>query len=183
MASLSSRPGLFLKKMCDVVFKNIFVINHIKNSILEDFKMSVLLFIVPLFAIGLTLTPMVPILNSAGSGCSVKNRFLLHFCMFFGIFLLTAIVLFAMGMTASAATASSSAQGGSDNGLRYIGAALSTGIASIGAGFGVGGAAPAAIGACSENPKSFVKAMIFVVLGEGLAIYGLVISFLILFAK
>ncbi len=120
--------------------------------------MNILLFVVPLFAIGLTLTPLVPIVTAAESGCSVRNRFLLHFCMFFG-------------------------ENASSDGLRYIGAALSTGIASIGAGFGVGGAAPAAIGACSENPKSFVKAMIFVVLGEGLAIYGLVISFLILFAK
>ena len=145
--------------------------------------MNILLFVLPLFAIGLTLTPLVPILTAAESGFSVKNRFALHFCMFFGVFLLTAIILFAMGMTASAATGSTSAQNASSDGLRYIGAALSTGIASIGAGLGVGGAAPAAIGACSENPKSFVKAMIFVVLGEGLAIYGLVISFLILFAK
>ena len=183
MASRLSRPGLFLKKICSVVFKHIFYDKLYKKYYLEDFKMSVLLFVVPLFAIGLTLFPLLGILTSTKSGCSVKNRFLLHFCMFFGVLLLTAVILIAMGMTASAATASTTAQSASSDGLRYIGAALSTGIASIGAGFGVGGAAPAAIGACSENPKSFVKAMIFVVLGEGLAIYGLVISFLILFAK
>ena len=41
--------------------------------------------------------------------------------------------------------------------------------------------APAAIGAISENEKSFSKALIFVALGEGVAIYGLLISILILF--
>ena len=40
--------------------------------------------------------------------------------------------------------------------------------------------APAAIGAFSENPKSFGKALIFVALGEGVALYGLLISILIL---
>ena len=142
--------------------------------------MSILLFVLPLFAIGLTLVPFIPALTSAKNGCSVKNPFLLHFCMFFGVLLLTTIILLVMGMTASAATPSTSAQGGSDNGLRYIAAALSVGIASIGGGIGVGGAAPAAIGAYSENPKSFFKAMVFVVLGEGFGLYGLVISFLIL---
>ena len=41
-------------------------------------------------------------------------------------------------------------------------------------------AAPAAIGAFSENPKAFGKALIFVALGEGVALYGLLISILIL---
>ena len=38
----------------------------------------------------------------------------------------------------------------------------------------------AAIGAVSEDPKSFGKSMIFVVLGEGVALYGLLISILII---
>ena len=41
-------------------------------------------------------------------------------------------------------------------------------------------AAPAAIGAFSEDPKAFGKALIFVALGEGVALYGLLISFMIL---
>jgi DNA-binding transcriptional regulator LsrR (DeoR family) len=44
----------------------------------------------------------------------------------------------------------------------------------------VAAGAPAAIGAVSEDPKSFVKALIFVVLGEGIALYGVLISILIL---
>ena len=41
-------------------------------------------------------------------------------------------------------------------------------------------AAPAAIGATSEDPKAFGKALIFVALGEGIALYGLLVSILIL---
>ena len=50
----------------------------------------------------------------------------------------------------------------------------------MGAGIAVAAAAPAAIGAVSEDPKSFGKSMIFVVLGEGVALYGLLISILII---
>ncbi len=43
----------------------------------------------------------------------------------------------------------------------------------------VSASAPAAIGAVSEDPKAFGKAIIFVALGEAVAIYGFVISILI----
>ena len=77
-------------------------------------------------------------------------------------------------------TTAAAVQTGSD-GLKYLAAALSTGLGSIAAGIAVGAGAPAAIGAISENEKSFSKALIFVALGEGVAIYGLLISILILF--
>ena len=50
----------------------------------------------------------------------------------------------------------------------------------IGAGIAVGSGAPAAIGALTEDPKSFGKALIFVVLGEGIALYGMLIAILII---
>ncbi len=62
----------------------------------------------------------------------------------------------------------------------FIGAALSIGLSAIGAGIALAAGAPAAIGAVSEDPKSFGKAMIFVVLGEAVALYGFVIAFMIL---
>lgn len=65
-------------------------------------------------------------------------------------------------------------------GMAYLGAALSTGLAGIGGGIAVGGGAPAAIGALTEDPKSFGKSLIFVALGEGIALYGMLISILIL---
>lgn len=50
---------------------------------------------------------------------------------------------------------------------------------ALAAGIAVASAAPAAIGATSEDPKAFGKAMIFVALGEGIALYGLLIAILI----
>ena len=64
--------------------------------------------------------------------------------------------------------------------MGYLGAALSTGLASIGAGIAVAAAVPAAIGLYSEDPKSFGKGLIFVALGEGIALYGILISILII---
>ena len=67
-------------------------------------------------------------------------------------------------------------------GMAFLATALVTGLSGIGGGIAVASAAPAAIGATSENPKVFSKALIFVALGESIAIYGLVISIL-LFSK
>jgi V/A-type H+-transporting ATPase subunit K len=61
-----------------------------------------------------------------------------------------------------------------------IGAALSTGLAAIAAGFAVSNTGSAAIGAISEKPELFGQSLIFVGLAEGIAIYGMLISFLIL---
>lgn len=79
-----------------------------------------------------------------------------------------------------AGTAALAADSGFATGMGYLAAALVTGLAAIGAGIAVAAAAPAAIGAFSEDPKSFGKSLIFVALGEGVAIYGLLISILIL---
>ncbi len=66
------------------------------------------------------------------------------------------------------------------DGMKYLGAALATGLSCIGGGIAVGKGAPAAIGAAAEDPKNFGKAIIFVALGEGIALYGMLISILIL---
>ncbi|WP_139904322.1 ATP synthase subunit C [Clostridium thermarum] len=65
-------------------------------------------------------------------------------------------------------------------GLGYLAAALSTGLATIGTGYAVGTVGSAALGAVSEDPKLFGKTLIYVGLGEGIAIYGLIISIMIL---
>jgi len=62
----------------------------------------------------------------------------------------------------------------------FIGAGLVTGLGAIGTGIAVSSAAAAAIGSISENENNFGKAMIFVAMAEGIAIYGLLISFMIL---
>ena len=64
--------------------------------------------------------------------------------------------------------------------IGLVAAALATGLAGIGGGMAVASAAPAAIAANSENEKTFGKSLIFVALGESIALYGLVISIMIL---
>ena len=61
-----------------------------------------------------------------------------------------------------------------------LAAGLVTGLAGIGGGIAVAAGAPAAIAATSEDPKSFGKSIIFVALGESIALYGVVIAILIL---
>lgn len=68
----------------------------------------------------------------------------------------------------------------SPSGMGFIAAALSTGFATIGAGYAVGAVGSSALGAVSEDPKILGKTLIFVGLAEGIAIYGLIISILIL---
>ena len=68
----------------------------------------------------------------------------------------------------------------SSNGLAYLAAGLSTGLAAIGAGYAVATVGAAALGALSEDPKVFGKTLIYVGLAEGIAIYGLIISIMIL---
>ena len=74
------------------------------------------------------------------------------------------------------------AQADNSKGLTMIAAGLAVGLAGIGGGIAVGSGAPAAIAATSEDPKSFAKSMLFVALGEAIAIYGLVIALLMLFS-
>jgi V/A-type H+-transporting ATPase subunit K len=61
-----------------------------------------------------------------------------------------------------------------------LAAAIATGVASLGAGIAVSGTGAAAIGAIVEKPESIGRAFIFVGLAEGIAIYGLIIAFMVL---
>lgn len=78
---------------------------------------------------------------------------------------------------ATAATTSNSDNG---KGLGLLAAAIVTGLSGVGGGIAVAAGAPAAIAATSEDAKAFGKALIFVALGESIALYGVVISILIL---
>lgn len=80
--------------------------------------------------------------------------------------------------TATESTESSAKD--NSKGLGLLAAGLVTGLAGIGGGIAVAAGAPAAIAATSEDPKAFGKALIFVALGESIALYGVVISILIL---
>jgi V/A-type H+-transporting ATPase subunit K len=61
-----------------------------------------------------------------------------------------------------------------------LAAAIATGLATVGAGIAVSGTGAAAIGAIAEKPEFIGRAFIFVGLAEGIAIYGLIIAFMVL---
>ncbi len=111
---------------------------------------------------------------------NVKKRVFAQIATFAGVFTLAFVVSGVSVFAEETTTTTASIDGTLAQGLGFIAAALATGCSSLAAGIAVGNAAPAAIGAFSENPDNFGKSMIFVALGEGCAIYGLLISILII---
>ena len=65
-------------------------------------------------------------------------------------------------------------------GLGMLGVALATGLSVLGAGNAVAVVGAAALGAIAEKPELFGRTLVFIGLAEGLAIYGLIVSILIL---
>jgi V/A-type H+-transporting ATPase subunit K len=61
-----------------------------------------------------------------------------------------------------------------------LAAALATGASSLASGYAVAKLGAAAVGALAEKPDLFGRLLIFVGLAEGIAIYGVIISILIL---
>jgi V/A-type H+-transporting ATPase subunit K len=82
--------------------------------------------------------------------------------------------------SALAAEAAAAAVGGEALSWGFIGAAVATGLAALGAGIAVANVGAAAIGAIAEKPELFGRLLILVGLAEGIAIYGLIVSILIL---
>ena len=62
----------------------------------------------------------------------------------------------------------------------FVAAALATGLSSLGAGIAVASVGSAAIGALAEKPELLGRTLIMIGLAEGIAIYGLIVSILIL---
>ena len=136
--------------------------------------------LLPLAVVIMLFMPLVPIVRVVKTGKKAKNAIIFNLCSFFAVIAL-AIILPVGQLIGFAATDTAAAVVDSTKGMAYLGAAIATGLSCVGCGIAVGGAAPAAIGAVAEDPKSFVKSLIFVALGEGVAIYGILISILILF--
>lgn len=62
----------------------------------------------------------------------------------------------------------------------FIAAAAVTGLSALGAAYAVAVVGGAAMGAVAEKPETAGRALIFVGLAEGIAIYGLIIAIMIL---
>ncbi|MBF0626624.1 MAG: H+transporting two-sector ATPase C subunit [Magnetococcales bacterium] len=93
----------------------------------------------------------------------------------------TSIVFFAApALAGGGAAAAPAGNGVIEPGMGYLAAALATGLSALAAGFAVAHVGSAAIGAITEKPELLGRMLILVGLAEGIAIYGLIISILIL---
>ena len=138
--------------------------------------MTVLEFILP--ALVVISLPLIKVFTGKVSVKSAKIRLATHVAGFAGA---VCLALYLAAVTNGVyAEETAVITGTIAQGLGFVAAALATGLSALGAGIAVAAAAPAAIGAFSENEKNFGKSLIFVALGEGVAIYGLLISILII---
>lgn len=151
------------------------------------------------FYAALIIVPAVVLMLSAFftfrsrfNGKSAKKSMRINFVTFLVLILMVSILAFGVSATSEAPNTDASPVQTTEqvteetvsatqaNGLGLLAAGLVTGLAGIGGGIAVAAGAPAAIAATSEDPKSFGKSLIFVALGESIALYGVVISILIL---
>lgn len=134
----------------------------------------------PLIAVVLVILPLFFMYKKGVSAENAKFKLISQISIFVGVFIIAVVFQFG-GISALAEGETVNAIVGTQaQGLGFLAAALATAASAIGAGIAVAAAAPAAIGAISENSENFGKAIIFVALGEGVAIYGLLISILII---
>ncbi len=135
-----------------------------------NFVIGIAILIV-LFTIGLG----VVLYRSKEGWGALKVRNIMKASIFSYIILIALFMLVLMPSVVNAASADNPSAG-----FGFLAAGLSTGLATIGAGYAVGAVGSSALGAVSENPRILGKTLIFVGLAEGIAIYGLIISIIIL---
>ncbi len=135
--------------------------------------------ILAMFSVGLTIMAGVYLMKRQALTDSgkLKQYLRINIALYLPLMLLAIAIL--VPDIVHAATEQAAA-GGGDKGIGLIAAALSTGLATIGTGYAVGAVGSSALGAVSEDPKILGRTLIFVGLAEGIAIYGLIISILIL---
>lgn len=139
---------------------------------------NVLFFTIPAIAIFAAILAGLRSMTKTGSG---KKALRTHFITL-GV-MVTLLLGCTMGVSAAGEAAEAvqtAAQSSASAGMGMLSAGLCTGLAGIGGGIALASGVPAAIGATSENPKAFGKALIFVALGETIALYGFIMSFMIL---
>jgi V/A-type H+-transporting ATPase subunit K len=112
---------------------------------------------------------------------------------FIHVSLLATLAIVLLGVTAAtlfAATPSQTTKASLDTevhkaivgnvGSGLIAAGIAAGVSALAAGVAVAYVGAAAVGAVSEKPEVFGRTIIFVALGEGIAVLGLVIAIMIL---
>ena len=122
-----------------------------------------------LFLVALVLTIVLPIIVyfvGEQSKGRFKRTMLTNCITFFSVFLFATVFLFTNTASAKVASDSTISSG--------------IGLSCIGSGYAVASSASAALGALSEDSSIFGKALIFVALAEGIALWGFIVAFLIL---
>lgn len=129
--------------------------------------------------IALILSIVIPF-GAFAAGEKTKGRYKtalgVNVFLFFGTLIVSSILMFSGNAFAAEAVSETSGA----LGMGCVAAALSTGMSCIGGGIAVSAAASAALGAISEDGSILGKSLIFVGLAEGVCLYGLIISFMIL---
>lgn len=134
-----------------------------------------------LVLLAIVIIPLAIVFFMKKRGNNRKSPLIVNFCLFFG--LIATAVVFLFSQSAEAATASAEQLTNSSaftTGMQYIAAALAVGLSGIGGGIAVASSASAALGALSESDEIFGKSLIYVGLAEGVALYGLLIAFMII---
>lgn len=149
--------------------------------------MGSLYFIIPAIFVALSVGLTVMFIKK---GFSAKKAIIAQICsvvLFSGIFSCVSLSTASAATQGNSSTTTSQSKSNSDDSagkiafsIGLVGAALAIGLACIGGGIAVASGAPAAIAAISENPKVLGKSLVFVALGEGFGIYGLLIAIMII---
>jgi V/A-type H+-transporting ATPase subunit K len=103
-----------------------------------------------------------------------------------GVLLTAAVLLLLLAVSGTTAdqptlaTAAAAQDTAAPNGSALIGAAIAVAGSSVGAAIAVAYTGSAALAAMSERPELFGRAMVIVGLAEGIAIYGLIVAFVLI---
>lgn len=99
-------------------------------------------------------------------------------------FVVAQVGLVLLGMQDVMAAEPAAAQGAREvsvgMGLALIGAGIPTAVATIAAGIAVGPVGAAALAVIADKPEAFGRSLVYLGLAEGIAIYGLVVTILML---
>jgi V/A-type H+-transporting ATPase subunit K len=119
-------------------------------------------------------------LESARARRLFMPTLVINIAVFFGAQLAAAILGVSDAMAAAEGAAGVPVEISIGMGLAFIGIALPTAFSTIAAGIAVGPIGAASLAAVSEKPEMFGRTLVYLGLAEGIAIYGLVLSILLL---
>ena len=140
------------------------------------------LFLACIVLLAIVVVPLMLIYRRVKNGNKSKKPFVANLVGFFALIVVAAVFCLSQSAEAAeaAADATTAVSGDFSRGMQYIAGALAVGLSGIGGGIAVASSASAAMGAMTENEEIFGKALIFVGLAEGVALYGLLIAFMII---